>query len=121
MDATMELDMEHFRQRLLQVQTRLLQHGEDFDHERAREEELSFDLEDVPTDLAAELLERGREATVEEMIEEFLERIQRALEKIEEGTYGLCEDCGRPIPQARLEALPYAERCVECQSRIEVF
>jgi DnaK suppressor protein len=42
--------------------------------------------------------------------------IDRALAKIEAGTYGLCEQCGQPIPEARLQALPYAALCVSCKS-----
>jgi RNA polymerase-binding transcription factor DksA len=42
--------------------------------------------------------------------------IDRALEKIEAGTYGYCEQCGQPIPEARLQALPYAALCVSCKS-----
>lgn len=42
--------------------------------------------------------------------------IDRALAKLEVGTYGICEQCGRPIPQARLSALPYASLCVACKS-----
>jgi DnaK suppressor protein len=42
--------------------------------------------------------------------------IDRALGKIEAGTYGLCEKCGNPIPEARLQALPYAALCVACKS-----
>jgi DnaK suppressor protein len=42
--------------------------------------------------------------------------IDRALAKIEAGTYGVCEQCGRAIPDARLEALPYATLCVACKS-----
>ena len=42
--------------------------------------------------------------------------IDRALEKIEAGTYGLCEQCGQPIPDARLQALPAAALCVACKS-----
>src|SRR6516164_7989264 len=42
--------------------------------------------------------------------------IDRALAKIQAGTYGLCEQCGNPIPQARLKALPYAALCVACKS-----
>jgi DnaK suppressor protein len=45
-----------------------------------------------------------------------VEEIDRALEKIGEGTYGLCEHCGQPIPDARLQALPYAALCVTCKS-----
>ncbi len=42
--------------------------------------------------------------------------IDFALEKILSGTYGLCEQCGQPIPEARLEALPHAALCVACKS-----
>jgi DnaK suppressor protein len=42
--------------------------------------------------------------------------IDRALAKIADGTYGLCEECHQPIPEARLEALPYAALCVSCKS-----
>jgi DnaK suppressor protein len=43
-----------------------------------------------------------------------LEDVDRALAKIEEGTYGICDRCGRLIPEARLEARPWSVRCVEC-------
>jgi DnaK suppressor protein len=46
-----------------------------------------------------------------------LERVQRALRKIEEGTYGLSDDSGEPIPRGRLEAVPEAVRTVEEQGR----
>ncbi len=42
--------------------------------------------------------------------------IDRALVKIDAGNYGMCEQCGQPIPQARLKALPYASLCVGCKS-----
>jgi len=44
-----------------------------------------------------------------------LERIDAALVKVQEGTYGLCEDCGKRINKTRLEALPYVTRCLNCQ------
>lgn len=48
-----------------------------------------------------------------------LEAVERALERIEAGTYGVCERCGEAIDLARLKALPYAIYCIDCQSRIE--
>ncbi len=45
-----------------------------------------------------------------------IEEIDRALAKIQAGTYGICERCGQPIAEARLEALPYAALCVACKS-----
>jgi DnaK suppressor protein len=48
-----------------------------------------------------------------------LEEVDRALAKFDNGTYGLCEACGGRIDRARLEALPHAKYCMECQSRQE--
>jgi DnaK suppressor protein len=45
-----------------------------------------------------------------------VDEIDRALTKIDNGTYGTCETCGQPIPRARLKALPYASLCVQCKS-----
>ncbi len=51
--------------------------------------------------------------------ERLLSQVQRALARFDDGTYGLCTDCGRPIDLARLEALPYAMLCLDCQSKQE--
>ncbi len=48
-----------------------------------------------------------------------LHRIDEALERIQTGQYGECNDCGKPIPLARLEALPYATLCIKCQTKAE--
>lgn len=48
-----------------------------------------------------------------------LDNIEHALEKIREGTYGICEVTGKPIPLARLKALPYATMCIEAQRELE--
>ena len=46
-------------------------------------------------------------------------QIDEALQRLENGTYGICEDCGRRIPEARLRVLPFAARCIECKEREE--
>ena len=48
-----------------------------------------------------------------------LDQIEAALERVEDGTYGLCEECGTKIPKQRLEAIPYASMCVKCASQLE--
>ena len=50
---------------------------------------------------------------------EALDQIEAAIERIEEGTYGQCEECGGKIPKRRLEAIPYAALCVRCASQQE--
>lgn len=48
-----------------------------------------------------------------------LSAIEASLERIEEGTYGLCEECGVKIPKSRLNAIPYATLCVRCAQQQE--
>jgi len=48
-----------------------------------------------------------------------LDKIEAALERIEDGVYGQCEECGAKIPRARLSAIPYATMCVKCAARYE--
>ncbi len=50
-----------------------------------------------------------------------IDQIDQALTKIEEGTYGICEDCGKPIAFERLEALPFATTCIECKKKREIY
>jgi DnaK suppressor protein len=50
---------------------------------------------------------------------EKLALIDEALERIEEGTYGICEECGSKIPEGRLRVMPFARYCINCQSKIE--
>jgi RNA polymerase-binding protein DksA len=48
-----------------------------------------------------------------------LERIERAINTMQEGTYGQCEVCEKTIPMSRLKAIPWATKCINCQSRFE--
>ncbi len=51
------------------------------------------------------------------------ERVQldEALRRLDDGTYGICEDCEAPISPGRLRALPFAKRCITCQEQFELF
>ena len=46
--------------------------------------------------------------------EDVLDQIEAAIERIEDGNYGRCEECGEKIPKSRLDAIPYATQCVQC-------
>jgi DnaK suppressor protein len=48
-------------------------------------------------------------------------QVERALTKLKHGTYGLCEGCGKKIPVARLNTLPYIATCIECQREMEIY
>jgi DnaK suppressor protein len=82
---------------------------------RAEEEE-DFTQHDSG-DRSHSLFTREVDATVEEQVERRLRNVERALQKIEEGTYGLSDDSGEPIPRGRLEAVPEATRTVEEEQR----
>ena len=62
----------------------------------------------------AEAVERMSSTAAARSIASSIKDLDRALEKIEDGSYGVCDVCGRPISPARLEALPAAALCVEC-------
>ena len=72
-----------------------------------------------PADDASELFEREKNLTLRRTIETSLQEIGDALRKFDEGTYGLCETCGKPIAEKRLRAMPEATHCIECQAKLE--
>ncbi len=65
------------------------------------------------------VMEADRLSTISEDLRSLLNDIDGAFHRMDEGTYGICERCGKPINEERLEAFPYVARCIECQSRIE--
>ena len=65
-------------------------------------------------DGTAEAVERLATTATARSLSASIADIDRALDKIEEGSYGTCDDCGRPIAPARLEALPATPFCVDC-------
>ena len=72
-------------------------------------------------DVAADCFETEFTVGLMETKDETLIQIEEALERIEAGVYGTCGDCGREIPKARLNAIPYATRCVKCATQRETF
>jgi len=70
-------------------------------------------------DIAVDALETQQEQSLLVNEQALLAQVQRALKRIENGTYGKCVNCGQPIPEKRLEALPWAERDVKCEEQVE--
>jgi RNA polymerase-binding protein DksA len=66
-------------------------------------------------DTATETYDRELDYTLEENSGHVLTEIDAALKRIEEGTYGICTNCGKPIAVGRLEALPWATLCIDCR------
>lgn len=72
-----------------------------------------------PADVGSEAFEREKELSILEEIEEELDDVERALHRLDQGTYGTCEVCHQPISDERLEARPAARFCVEHQRAAE--
>lgn len=78
-------------------------------------EELSS-YDNHPADLGTEMFERSKDLSLRENAKLRLAEVNEALGRIENGRYGTCARCGRPIPEERLEALPAATTCVNCKA-----
>jgi len=70
-------------------------------------------------DDATDAFEQAVGVALQRKIDATLEAVERALVKFKDGTYGLCEACGARIDRARLEVLPHARYCLDCQVRQE--
>jgi DnaK suppressor protein len=89
--------------------------GED-ERDRSQEEQ---DTELDTGDESQQMFTREMDATIGEQTGRRLQDVERALEKVEEGSYGVCEDTGEEIAKGRLEAMPEAIRTMEAQERFE--
>jgi DnaK suppressor protein len=121
--ADQELDqqfVERQRERLLGVRDELvrIREGMTEDERDLAEKEGDFTEHDSG-DMSQNMFTREMNASIGEQAERRLGEVDRALQKIEEGTYGLSDDSGEPIPRGRLEAVPEAIRTVEEQQRLE--
>lgn len=109
----------HFKQVLLDEKTRLEAERESYAADNRTEGaddaagELSHSDTNDPADEASNLFDRERDQVAVENMDRMLAKVNRALQKVDEGTYGLSDIDGTPIPEARLEALPYANITVE--------
>ncbi len=128
-----DLDFDYFRKRLMEERA-LAQHAvsgtesqdddggantgmNDTGTNRA---ELSGGADNHPADLATDLQLREQDAALVVNAQGILEQIDRALQKLDEGTYGLSDRSHQPIPKERLEALPYAVFTADEQSIVEM-
>ena len=69
-----------------------------------------------PADVADYVHQRELRDTTESILEQEANQVKEAQERLADGTYGTCADCGEPIPKARLEVRPEATLCVKCQT-----
>ncbi|AZT90339.1 conjugal transfer protein TraR [Caldicellulosiruptor changbaiensis] len=72
-----------------------------------------------PADMASDLYEAEKNLSMKASVERKLYLVNKALEKIKKGIYGICISCKKEIPLERLEAIPYTEFCIECEKKHE--
>ncbi len=77
--------------------------------------ELSGDvgLDDESADAGTATFEREKDLSIEQNVLDLMQKIERALERMDAGTYGICARCGKPIEKARIRALPYVDLCIK--------
>ena len=117
-------EMKSFREQLLALRVRLrgdVSQMADATLKKNRSE-ANGDLSSMPihmADIGSDNFEQEFTLSLMESEGGTLEHIETSLERIEDGTYGQCEECGLRIPKTRLKAIPYATMCVKCASESE--
>jgi RNA polymerase-binding protein DksA len=116
------IDTEHFRKRLLEERKRVKE-AIDYLHEEnpgsIEDETQDSTANNHPADVATVTFDRELDYSLEENEERLLEAIDAALKRIDEGTYGICSTCSRPVGDERLEALPWTTQCIDCKRKEE--
>lgn len=72
-----------------------------------------------PADVGSEMFERSKDLALRQDMEQQMDAVKDALDRIEDGTYGTCKSCGKEIPVERLEAIPSTTMCIECKKEDE--
>lgn len=113
--------LDRFRKRLEEERSRLEEMVAEYEREleEARLTESSSDRSPDPGNAEASSmkLEYAKELSIEQNTLDLLNKVDRALERVAAGTYGICESCGAAIPVERLDVLPYSTLCVECAAK----
>jgi RNA polymerase-binding protein DksA len=105
------------RRRLRQELAEMEQHQVKGNEEKHAADASGYD--DDLVDVATETFEREKGLTLESSVHGLLEMVEEALQRVRNGTYGICDGCGRPIDANRLKAIPYARLCIKCKEREE--
>src|SRR6266404_7156109 len=117
-------ELERHRQQLLGLGKRIQGAMTDAEQTALRQVggEASGSLSNTPThpaDLATDTFEQETAVSLLENQDQIMEEISAAWQRIEDGTYGKCQECHKEIGAARLDAVPYSAYCVECARRLE--
>ncbi len=113
------MDLQDVRAQLEQMLRELDSATTTLENENAGESEELSHFDQHPADTATELSDADREMALLENADDQRAQVVAALQRLDEGTYGRCVDCGKEIPPVRLEVRPEAARCVEDQAKFE--
>jgi DnaK suppressor protein len=117
-------DLSAYKERLLSLRARLRGDVSQMADAalKKRRSEANGDLSSMPihmADIGTDNFEQEFTLSLMQSDEQTLDLIETSLERIEDGTYGHCEECGVKIPKSRLNAVPYASLCVKCATQQE--
>lgn len=107
--------LDHFRKKLEDMSKDLLNEAEKTIHEMTDHSDNYPD----PTDRATAESDRSFELRIRDRERKLLSKIKGAIDRIDEGTYGICDECGDDISNKRLEARPVTTLCIECKTHQE--
>jgi RNA polymerase-binding transcription factor DksA len=119
------MDTDQARQRLADERERLVGVRSTFDDEGLTEQSESDSVGELSSydqhqaDMGTETFEREKDLSILEQVEAELADVEHAMRRLDEGTYGTCEVCGKAIPDERLEAMPATRLCLEHQAEAE--
>ena len=117
-------ELDYFKKLLLRKRSLLSGNMDSLQDQALRHsrQDATGDLSNMPihmADLGSDNFEQEFTLGLIENEEEILRDIDAALERLDDGTFGVCESCSKAIPKARLKAVPHARYCVECQRKEE--
>ncbi len=112
----MPISYDRLKQALLAEQTALTKELAELES-TIKEEGVGYSTH--PADEGTTAFDQARDLAVQVSAEQTLKLVDDALLRFENGTYGLCLNCGQEIDAARLEAIPYAPLCLNCQAKLE--
>jgi DnaK suppressor protein len=117
-------DIEHFKQMLLEKRGEILANVNEMEDETLKKSRLDAagDLSSMPihmADIGSDNYEQEFTLGLMDSERKLLKEIDDALQRVEQGTYGICEGTGKQIQKARLEAEPWARYCVEYARKLE--
>jgi DnaK suppressor protein len=116
------MDEDKIRESLLEERTRLEREKSELESDLADSLDQSSGeslYDQHMAEMASVTLEREIDLALEDRVRSALAMVDRALAKLEAGTYGRCDNCGREIGEERLAAAPYAALCMDCKRREE--